>query len=544
MSMSSEILFVLSLDSGFMISGSEVFSGDYQPVKELKGMSFPYFLHIDYKGCVISAIEALEDGGIHCEDILLGKLDGRYHCLNLTAEKKRQNTVLSFRRYTGMREPRVSADNDALAGLAQNLSGVFYRTDKHGNILYLSRRISDLIGFSTEELIGGNLRREYFLNPDRYDLVKKSMMNDGALNNTEIAIKNSEGKIVWLNVNSVAVYAENGEYAGTAGFVKNITDVKNSMEELAHMRRLLELKQKELDSLTVSMKYKVQSQVSRGRKVEESILYHARLAEMGEMVGSIAHQWRQPLSALMFIIEDIRDAYHFGELDLNYLDDAIDESMSYIRFMSDTMDDFRNFFRPEPEKEQFNLLDRLVEVVKMQYGRFEVGAVNVLITCDLSGIGGLKQDIIFIEYGRGIKIFGKETKTDSGIIAYGYPNLFKQVIINLLNNSIDAIMEKRADGALGATEAGRINIDVRLDGRRIYLTMEDNGTGIKEDSLARIFEPEYTTKPKNKGTGIGLHMAKSIVEKSLGGKIRAGNGFMGALFTVELPRVAVAVLEK
>lgn len=115
------------------------------------------------------------------------------------------------------------------------------------------------------------------------------------------------------------------------------------------------------------------------------------------------------------------------------------------------------------------------------------------------------------------------------------------MIINLVNNSIDSIMEMRAKGQLGATEAGLISITIKVDERKVSVHIKDNGTGIDERIMDKIFQPEYTTKPKNKGTGIGLHMAKSIVEKSLNGKINAGNSDTGAVFTITIPKVAYSV---
>ncbi len=129
---------------------------------------------------------------------------------------------------------------------------------------------------------------------------------------------------------------------------------------------------------------------------------------------------------------------------------------------------------------------------------------------------------------------------DAGLIAYGYPNLFKQVIINLINNSIDSIIENRTREGEFVANKGEIDITVKASPLKIFINIHDNGIGIDEKkNLERIFEAEFTTKPKNQGTGIGLHMARSIVEKSLGGKIKAVPSSEGAMFVIELPRVAV-----
>lgn len=533
----NELFFKLTLDSSFAVTGTAVSVNDFENVAALEGLKASEIFHPDYQSYVPLKLSELKEHDVFSDHLLFGKVEGIYHYLKMDAVFDGKNYNLSFFRSEYLQEPEILSGNENLSLLTENYLGAFYRTDRFSNLIYISTKIKDLLGYKPPELIGGNLRREFFLSSEKYDSFRKTMLETGRLADIEASLKHKEGRIVWLRCSSVGVYDEKGEYFGTAGYVRDVTEQKTNTEELSHMKRLLDMKQKELDSLKMSLKYQVQSEVTKGRKAEETILYHARLAEMGEMVGSIAHQWRQPLSALMFLIEDIRDAYHFGELDVPYLDDSIKECMSYIRFMSDTMDDFRNFFRPEPEKEQFNLTEKLIEVVKMQYGRFEIGAVNVKIKSDLSVVKGENTDVLHIEYGKGIRVFYDKPLISGGVVIYGYPNLFKQVIINLINNSIDSIMDKRTKGDMTATEHGKILITIKVLERKVSIDIEDNGTGIEDNILSKIFEPEYTTKPKNKGTGIGLHMARSIVEKSLNGKITAGNSTSGAVFTITLPRI-------
>lgn len=533
-----EQLFTINVDKNLNITSVAPDTIRFRPLKKKEGQALERVFHPDYAPEMTGLIKGLSAGEF-TKPVIIGRVSEKFYYLNMTARSSEKGWELSFSVNSRITEPCVYADSDSLSRMTQELLGVFYRSDRFGNLIYFSDGMTGLLGYDPDEMIGSSLKKELFSDSMRYEGMKSTMLADGSIRELEAALKHKNGQIVWVSVSSTPVYSDEGEYLGAAGYAKDITKQKNSEEELAHSRRLLELKQKELDSMTVSMKYRVQSQVSKGRREEESILYHARLAEMGEMVGSIAHQWRQPLSALMFLIEDIRDAYHFGELDTDYLDRSIDESMAYIRFMSETMDDFRNFFRPEPDKEQFNVVEKLLEVVKMQYGRFEVGAVNVRIKCETPA--GEPDELLFLEYGKGIRSLNSEIRSEVGIVAYGYPNLFKQIWINLINNSIDSILEKRARNDMGATESGLLVLSISTNDRKIYLSIEDNGTGIEESSLERIFEPEYTTKPKNQGTGIGLHMAKSIVEKSLGGKIRAGNTGTGAQFIIEIPLVAVTV---
>jgi len=536
---SSDMLyFKLTVNSDLLVVDAEVFSEDFINTESLKKQKVSDILHVDYQSYIPLTLADMKKGDVFTDHLLCGRIGGKYYYLKMTAEYTGRGYVLSFSRSQYLKEPVVSSENENLSLVTENYLGAFYRTDRFGNLIYFSTKIKDMLGYTPSELIGGNLRRDYFLSSKSYDDIKNTMLQTGRLADIEVSLKHKDGYIVWLRVSSVAVYNDKGEYFGSAGYAKDVTEQKSNAEELSHIKNLLALKQKELDLVKTNFKYQIKPLATKGSEAEEATLYHARLSEMGEMVGGIAHQWRQPLSALMFIIEDIRDAYHFGELDVPYLDDSISDCMTYIRYMSDTMDDFRNFFRPEPEKELFNLTEKLIEVVKMQYGRFKIGAVNVDIKSDLSSLNGKNNVILHIEHSIGVKVFYDRPLIDGGVVIYGYPNLLKQVVINLINNSIDSITYKRSKGGLDVSEPGNILITLKVEEEEVSVIIEDNGTGIDEKTLELIFKSDYTTKPKSKGTGIGLHMAKSIIEKSLNGKIKAGNTDLGAVFTITLPRVS------
>jgi PAS domain S-box-containing protein len=522
---------VLRLTPELIISDVELCCADQKP--NVTGCPLTGVLHPDYVS-IVNDIKSLKNEEKLNNSAIFGRFGEHYIYALYTAEATEQGYNVRLYEPVGLGPDETRKNNSAIGEIAERLLGTFYRSDRFGNFIFFTDNSAKLLGYTPEELLGGSLRSQFAANERSYDLLKQKIMRDGHLEDAEIALRHKDGRIIWLKIDLTAFYDENGNYAGGGGYVQDITHYKNKEDELSHSRRLLDIKQAELDALKMNMKFQVQTEVSKGRKQQEDILYHARLAEMGEMVSSIAHQWRQPLSALSFIIEDIRDAYHFGELDIQYLDDAIDECMSYIRFMSETMDDFRNFFRPEPDKEYFNLIEKTVDVVKMQYGRFEVGAVNVTIMCDIDGQQG---HVLTLEYGHGVRFHSEDFKTDAGIVVFGYPNLYKQVIINLLNNSVDAIMESREDGSKGVTEAGHIYITTGVKEGTAFISIEDNGTGIPADIMCKIFDSEFTTKPKSKGTGIGLHMAKAIVENSLNGSITCDNGKHGARFTVEMPHI-------
>jgi len=532
----NKLVFSLKINLDNKVCGVRTEDREFSALEKSEGADISEIIHPDYLQQVKSLLKRDSSADL---SILAGRFGGFYYYLDLTVSKENDFYKLDFYRCEDVCEPEIKCGSSDLKNLMKSLMGVHYRTDMFGNIIYLSAAIRSFLGFEPKYYIGNNLKKDHFLTPEKYEHVKNTILENKALENMDVALRHSSGKIIWIRANSIARYDKDGNYLGAEGFATDVTHLKNTESDLAHIKQILELKQKELDSVNVSMKYKVRSQLSKELKEEESLLYQGRLAEMGEMVSSIAHQWRQPLSALLFIIEDIRDAYHFGELDVTYLDDAVDECLSYVKFMSETMDDFRSFFRTDPGKENFNLIEKIIDVVKMQYGRFEVGAVNVHIVYR-NDEDREDKSLLDVEYGKGIRTFTKEAEIDKNAVCFGFPNMFKQVILNLLNNSVDAIAEKRQAEGSEAYGKGLILIRVICAKNKFTIELKDNGTGFANADKSRIFDSDYTTKPVSKGTGIGLHMAKNIIEKSLGGKIRAENGENGALFVIDIPRVTVS----
>ena len=231
----------------------------------------------------------------------------------------------------------------------------------------------------------------------------------------------------------------------------------------------------------------------------------SKLAAMGEMIGAIAHQWRQPLNAIGLMIQDVRAAYTYGELDPEYIQSFEDRAMSQVNFMSKTIDDFRMFFKTDREKTVFSAM----------------GAVKAAI------------ELISIQFGaNGISIELKSNFDDGETNVLGYPNELKQVVLNLLSNSKDAIYDKRKH--LGEKFDGFIWVSISKEDK-LCINVSDNGTGISESVAGRIFEPYFTTKQPGEGTGIGLYMSKMIIKNSFNGDIAFKNSDAGAVFTIFIP---------
>ncbi len=251
-----------------------------------------------------------------------------------------------------------------------------------------------------------------------------------------------------------------------------------------------------LRQLNASLEQRVLEETEKNLQKERLLIQQSRLAAMGEMIGNIAHQWRQPLNALGLVLANIEDADHMQQLNPEYLQDLVRTGEGLIQQMSSTIDDFRHFFRPQKQPEPFSAVAAIEETLTL----VSPGFVNHQIE--------LRR-----EMGEDIQILG-------------FANEFSQVLLNLLGNAKDAVLIQRKQG-------GVVVIRLVRDESHAIVTVADNGGGIPAAVMEQIFEPYFSTKAQ--GTGIGLYMSKMIIENSMGGSIIAHNVDGGAEFTLTCP---------
>ncbi len=233
------------------------------------------------------------------------------------------------------------------------------------------------------------------------------------------------------------------------------------------------------------------------REKEQMLLQQSRLAAMGEMINNIAHQWRQPLNVLGLLVQQMRLFYDMGSFSKEYLDTSVTKSMGLINHMSQTIDDFRNFFKPDKEKVAFTIQ----EVVARTLSLVEDGFKNQQIRIDF--------------------------QADANPAINGFPNEYSQVLLNILMNARDALLDRRPDDA-------RVTVTIGKEGENAVVTVADNAGGIPEEIMCKIFEPYFTTKGPDRGTGVGLFMSKTIIEKNMRGRLTARNTAEGAEFRIEV----------
>ena len=275
----------------------------------------------------------------------------------------------------------------------------------------------------------------------------------------------------------------------------------------SYQTQLQELKS-QLKGLNLTLTQQVEEETEKRLAHERLLARNARLASMGEMIGAIAHQWRQPLATLGATIQSIRMAWERQRLDGAFMERVEADAQKQLSYMSETIEEFKNFCRPEKAMERFVIRDRLNDVVLLVGAQF--------------AITGIMLQVI--------------DESDGRIKVDGYPNEFKQVVLNLVSNARDAILDRRHDVSRTgpASEAGLILLCVSNDEKTVCVEVRDNGGGIPPEIADKVFDPYFTTKPEGKGTGIGLYLSKLIIEESMGGHLDFQSSPDGTAFRITL----------
>jgi signal transduction histidine kinase len=287
-------------------------------------------------------------------------------------------------------------------------------------------------------------------------------------------ITTPQGERRYISLFGIHEYDENEVVIRTVGTNQDITPLKLTEEKLHNL---------------------VEIETAKRLEKERLLIEQSKLAAMGEMIGAIAHQWRQPLNALSIGIQNLKYDYEDNLINREFLTTYIAKNKKTIAFMSQTIDGFRNFFRTDKEQVLLDIKN-------------EIESVLTLLSAQL------KQHRIQV------------TLTGESFSSTGFQTEFKQVIINILNNAKDALIEKKSKAP---------SITIHIDNHTRSISLQDNAGGIPHAIIDRIFEPYFTTKEEGKGTGIGLYLSKIIVE-NMNGTLQVENREHGACFLILLPK--------
>ncbi len=340
---------------------------------------------------------------------------------------------------------------------------IMSRIDLKGNILDVSRPFIELTGYTKEELLGQNYNslKDSDTPIEFYENLWKTV-NEGNVWQGEIKNRTKTGDIFWLYTTIQPQIDHKSKIVYFDAIYQNIT-TKKLLEDQHHML------------------------------VEQS-----KSAAMGEMISMIAHQWRQPLQAISILVQKLPLTKMIeGKLTDEVLEETVQEINNQLAYMSTTIDDFREFFKPSKRKQKVLLSQVIDQAVSFISYMFKMETISISIE---------KSEDIELELH------------DKDLV---------QVLINIMKNAKDALVEKKV-------EKKALVLRYWHDKYCAYIEIEDNAGGIPQNLMNKIFEPYFTTKENKNGTGLGLYMSKMIIEQHSHGKLMVRNSTQGALFTIEL----------
>ena len=252
-----------------------------------------------------------------------------------------------------------------------------------------------------------------------------------------------------------------------------------------------------MNEMIGNLENKILEELNHRTNQEKLMIQQSKLAAMGEMIGNIAHQWRQPLGEINAVLMEIETITRYGKLEEEHLLKSIETCNEIAEHMSTTISDFQNFFKPSKQKDKFSVL----EVCKKA-----IAIINA----------SLKNNNIELSF---------DIQEDNTID--GYSNEFSHAILNIISNAKDALISRKIKNP-------KIILSIKVGKEFTVIKIEDNAGGIKLKDINLVFEPYFTTKGEKRGTGIGLYMTKVIIEDNMHGFIDVKNTKIGALFRIKV----------
>lgn len=326
-----------------------------------------------------------------------------------------------------------------------------------------------------------------------------------SLQNQGIALESKDELGAMAKAINAQIYQVKADLLQDRKLIKEATQIVSALKRGERDARLVEhSSSKELNTLKLVMnemmddlEQQILAEINRRADQEKLLIQQSKLASMGNMIGNIAHQWRQPLAEINAILISLQVRYMYGDLDGEVLNTQIEKCNKITDFMSNTISDFQNFFKPSKEKEEFCVYEACHKAAMILHS-------------------SLKHHAISFEFN--------DEKSQRVL---GYPNEFSQAFLNILSNAKDVLIERKVPNP-------KITVTIKSGEQYVLVKVQDNGGGIAPENIDRIFEPYFTTKHAKQGTGIGLYMCKTIIEGNMDGIVTAQNIDGGACITIKL----------
>ncbi len=356
-----------------------------------------------------------------------------------------------------------------------------------------------------------------------YDLIVLLMIFSALATFTSalITIPNDEFRIMWFYITVFLAFFTGGILFGysTAAASIVIILVSNALFDLnlsglaittavtglfiltitvkVYTKKMIDLEQSFI-SINDSLQSKVNSAVEEVRKKDELMLQQTKLAQMGEMIAMIAHQWRQPLSSISAISTKIQLSLALDEeIKKESLTQELGTIDKRITLLSNTIDDFRNFYNTNHEKKEFDLSHTIHQAIEVLTPAIE----NAEVTLEFKN-----------------SLTSRVTSLESELI---------QVLMNIIKNAIDILNEQDIER--------KITVTAYQDSEHTYIVIKDNAGGVAEKIIDKIFNPYFSTKKEKHGMGLGLYMSKLIIQEHCDGQLDVHNTDKGAVFTISFP---------
>ena len=385
---------------------------------------------------------------------------------------------------------RIDIDNS----IVSNIDNGIIILDEHLHIIHYNRWIEIQTNIKSEEVIGKKLH-DIFPTINAKTLLRKVKT---ALRMGSATFYTADTSKYLIPIKNNHIRTANFEYmqqdVSIVPYDSNLVAlIITDQTAMAHTNVLLKeniLKVQELNRELI----KEQKIINRQH---EQLLASSRSAAMGEMLSMIAHQWRQPLSVINTSVASMKVKRELEILDEDSLEYSFKTIENTVLYLSDTIDDFRDYFKPNKQESRVNLSELFNKSI-------------FFLKAEMSNL-----DIYY------------EDNIDKELTIFTYKNELLQVIINIIKNSVDAFLEN-------SKEQKHIIVTIVKENSIIYITITDNAGGIEQDILQKIFEPYFSTKSKN-GTGLGLYMCKVIVCEHLKGEIYASSKDEHTTLNIKLP---------